>query len=173
MVRKCLKQNEPTTTSEIIASLFLSDYLPGVNFSLRGCPRPRPPGLVFEGCPFGSFSVGPGIAPRSWLRRFAPTRNFVAGCGVVLDPGGILQDPKTRSLVVPGSVASLRPVPSSLVPGNNPTPIPIPSARRRRQRRSGIENQQVRTKSMLWGHINALILNQVWSGNVRDQKHGQ
>ena len=28
------------------------------NFSLRGSPRPRPPGLVFEGSPFGSFSVG-------------------------------------------------------------------------------------------------------------------
>ncbi len=68
-----------------IASLFLSDYPPGVNFSLRGSPRPRPPGLVFEGCPFGFLICRHEIAPRSWLHRSAPTRNFVAGCEVYRD----------------------------------------------------------------------------------------
>ena len=135
------------------------------NFSLRGSPRPRPPGLVFEGSPFGSYSVGPEFAPHSWLRRYAPTRNFVAGCGVVLDPGGILQDPKTRSLLGPGFLASLRTGAFVAGPGQQPNPHPNSVGPSQvAPRASGIENRQVRTKSMLWGHINALVLNLVRKG---------
>jgi len=137
-----------------------------------GLPTAEATGPRLRGQPLRVLFCWPGVAPRSWLRRFAPTRNFVAGCGVVLDPGGIFQDPKNEVARRPRFRRFAPTVDSSLAPGNNPTPIPIPPARRRRQRRSGIENQQVRTESMLWGHINALILNLVRSGNVRDQKHG-
>ena len=141
------------------------------NFSLRGCPRPRPPGLVFEGSPFGSFSVDlRSLLVPGYVAPLRPgTSSLVAGFswtwGNIAEPlNEVARRPRFRR-VAPT-------VDSSLVPGNNPTPIPIPSARRRRQRRSGIENQQVRTKSMLWGHINALIPNRVCSGNARNQKHG-
>ena len=34
------------------------------------------------------------VAPCSWLRRSAPTRNFVAGCGAVLDPDENIAGPQ-------------------------------------------------------------------------------
>ena len=147
------------------------DIIHKYKFFPAGLPTAEATGPRLRGQPLRVLFCWPGIAPRSWLRRFAPTRNFVAGCGVVLDQGNIAGTKKEVARR-PRFRRFAPTVDSSLAPGNNPTPIPIPSARRRRQRRSGMENQQVRTKSMLWGHINALIISLALSGNVRNQKHG-
>ena len=82
----------------------------GTNFSLRGSPRPRPPGLVFEGSPFGSFSVGlRSLLVPGYVASLRPgTSSLVAGLSWTQRE--YCRTQKTRSLVVPGSVASLRPL---------------------------------------------------------------
>ena len=141
------------------------DIIYKYKFFPAGQPTAEAIGPRLRGLPLRVLFCWFEIAPRSWLRRFAPTTNIVAGCGVVLDPGGILQDPKTRSLLGPGFLASLRTGAFVAGPGQQPNPHPNSVGPSQvAPRASGIENRQVRTKSMLWGHINALVLNLVRKG---------
>ena len=93
------------------------------NFFPAGLPTAEATGPRLRGQPLRVLFCWPVIAPRSWLRRFAPTRNFVAGCGVVLDQGNIAgtknevaRRPRFRRFAPTDD--------SSLAPGNNLKPHP-------------------------------------------------